>query len=128
MSHDKEIQVRETQPVAEAEAPMQAPAYDVSETENEFVITVQIPGVDRKDMETVIDGDDLVITGKRAWKQPESWKLLHEEIPSMDYRLVLRLDHRVNRNALKAHLRDGILTLMLPKAEEIKPRRIEIAS
>lgn len=110
------------------ETPAQTPVYSVAETVEEFVITVQIPGVDRSAVETLIDGDDLVITGKRTWKQPEDWKLLHEEIPAMDYRLTLRLDNRVNREALKAHLKNGILTVMLPKAEAVKPRRIEISS
>jgi len=114
--------------VVETQVPTQQPVYDVTETPEEFVITARIPGVDRSAVETVIDGDDLVITGKRTWKQPDGWKLLHEEIPAVDYRLVLRLDHRVNRDALKAHLTNGILTVMLPKAEAVKPRRIEISS
>ncbi len=114
--------------VVETPVPTQQPVYDIAETPEEFVITARIPGVDRSAVETVIDGDDLVITGKRTWKQPDNWKLLHEEIPAVDYRLVLRLDHRVNRDALKAHLTNGILTVMLPKAEAVKPRRIEISS
>lgn len=103
------------------------PAYDVAETADNFVVTAQIPGVDRAGVETVIDGDDLVITGTRAWKQPEDWKLLHAEIPAANYRLVLRLDRRVNYETPKANLKDGVLTVTLPKAEEVKPRRIEIA-
>lgn len=128
MNSEKAIEPKVLEPSAETQAPVQQPVYEIAETTDEFVITTEIPGVERAGVETVIDGDDLVITGKRSWKQPEAWKLLHEEIPAMDYRLVLRLDHRINRDALKAHLKDGILAVMLPKAEEVKPRRIEIAS
>lgn len=125
MNSDKTLTTQKAEPVA---VPTQQPVYEISETANEFIVTTQIPGVDRAAVETLIDGDDLVIHAKRTWKQPDTWKLLHEEIPAVDYRLVLRLDHRVNRDALKAHLKDGILTVMLPKAEAVKPRRIEIGS
>lgn len=128
MNTNKKNENGAVEPVAVMENPKHEPRYDIAETAEEFVITVQLPGVDRAGVETVINGDELVITGKRSWRQPESWQLLHEEIPVADYQLTLRLDHRVNRDALKAHLRDGILTVMIPKAEAVKPRRIEIAS
>lgn len=123
MSHDKTNQSFEPTVVEEE---TQQPVYDVTETVDEFIVTAAIPGVDRTGVETVIDGDDLVISGKRSWQQPEEWKILHEEIPTANYRLALRLDHRVNRESLKAHLANGILTVTLPKAEEIKPHRIDI--
>ncbi len=128
MNTDKKNEPNAVEPVAVEERPTREPLYEITETADEFVVTVQVPGVERSGVETMINGDELVITGKRTWHQPESWQILHEEIPVADYRLVLRLDHRVNRDALKAHLRDGILSLMIPKAEAVKPRRIEIAS
>lgn len=128
MNTDKKNELTAVEPVAVEERPTHEPLYEITETADEFVVTVQVPGVERSGVETMINGDELVITGKRTWRQPESWQILHEEIPVADYQLVLRLDHRVNRDALKAHLRDGILSVMVPKAEAVKPRRIEIVS
>ncbi len=103
-----------------------APRYHVEETADAFIITAFVPGVDRSALETQVDGDSLTIFARRAWTAPEGWTTLHRETPAADYRLVLELDHRVNREAVRAELNQGVLTLTLPKAEAIKPRRIEI--
>jgi HSP20 family protein len=65
-------------------------------------------------------------TARRAWNPPTDWTPVYREIPQADYRLVLEVDHRVNRDGIRAELNQGILTLTLPKSEAVKPRRIEI--
>lgn len=102
------------------------PRYDVRETGNAFVITAHLPGVERSALETSVDGENLTIFGRRTWEAPSGWTPLHRETPSADYRLVLELDHRVNREAIRAELSQGVLTLTLPKAEAVKPLKIEI--
>ena len=102
------------------------PRYDVKEDENGFVITAQVPGVERSSLETTVDGESLTITGRRTWTVPTDWTPVHREIPQADYRLVLELDHRVNRDGIRAELSQGVLTLTIPKAEAVKARKIEI--
>ncbi|HUB67473.1 MAG TPA: Hsp20/alpha crystallin family protein [Candidatus Methylacidiphilales bacterium] len=102
------------------------PRYGVSETADAFTITAWLPGVERASVETIVDGENLAIFGRRAWVAPEQWTPVYREIPQADYRLVLGLDHRVDREAIRAEYSQGVLTLTVPKAEAVKPRRIEI--
>lgn len=102
------------------------PRYNVEETADAFVITAFVPGVDRSTLETHVDGESLTVFARRTWTPPSDWTAVHRETPAADYRLVLELDHRVNREAVRAELNQGVLTLTLPKAEAVKPRRIEI--
>ena len=103
------------------------PRYDVRETPDAYVLTAHVPGVDRSSLETTVDGETLTITGRRTFSVPADWTPVHREIPQADFRLVLEVDRRFNRDAIKAELSQGVLTLTLPKAEAVKPRRIEIA-
>ena len=84
-----------------------------------------MPGVDRSALETHVDGENLTVFARRA-EAPQDWTPVYRESTSADYRLVLELDHRINREAVRAELNQGVLTLTLPKAEAVKPRRIEI--
>ena len=102
------------------------PRYGVQETAEAFVVTAYLPGVSRTDLETSVDGESLNIFGRRTWTPPAEWTPVYRESRAADYRLVLDLDKRVNRDAVKAELQQGVLTLTLPKAEALKPRKIEI--
>ncbi len=99
---------------------------NVRETEDAFIITALMPGVKRSDIETSVDHETLTVFARRTWTPPAGWTAVYRETPQADYRLVLELDHRVNREGVKAELNQGVLTLTLPKAESVKPRRIEI--
>jgi HSP20 family molecular chaperone IbpA len=102
------------------------PRYDVEETADAFLITASVPGVERSELETNLDNETLTVFARRTWTPPTDWTAVYRETPLADYRLVLELDHRVNRDAVRAELNQGVLTLTLPKAESVKPRRIEI--
>ncbi len=106
------------------------PEYRIEETEEAFVLKAWVPGVAKDSLETIVDGDKLVISGRKTLKMPAETEAitLHQEIPRGDFHLELRLDHRVNRDNVKAELKQGILNLTLPKSESVKPRRIKIGS
>jgi HSP20 family protein len=103
-----------------------APRYSVEETADAFVITAQVPGVDRSALETQVDGEKLTVSARRSWTPPKDATAIYREIQVADYRLVFEVDHRVNREGVRAELNQGVLTLTLPKSEALKPRRIEI--
>ena len=117
----------ETKAVATTPRPTTLPRYGVAENENAFVVTAYVPGVAPVDIETLLNGDNLVVNARRTWSAPEGWTLVHREMAQADYRLVLKLDRRIDREGVKAQLTQGVLTLTLPKAAELKPRKIEIA-
>jgi HSP20 family protein len=102
------------------------PRYQVREVGDAFVVTAYVPGADRSGVETTVHGENLTVTARRSTTTPEDWVPVHRESSEHDYRLVLELDHRVNRDGVQAELNQGVLTLTVPKAETAKPRRIEI--
>ena len=102
------------------------PRHDVEETADAFIITAYVPGVERSEVETSVDNETLTVFARRTWTPPSDWTAVYRETPMADYRLALELDHRVNRGAVKAELKEGVLTLTLPKAESVKPRKIDI--
>ena len=103
------------------------PAYDVSENEDAFNVRVNLPGVSRGGVDISIEDETLRITGTRSGPTPEAWRPLRRELPEGDYRLELRLNVAVNEDKIKAKVEDGVLDLTLPKADEIKPRKIKVS-
>ena len=110
-----------------APRPVVTPRYRVEEKADAYVLTAHVPGASAADVETIVDGEKLVVNARRGWTAPEGWQPVHREIPRVDHRLVLQLGRRVNRDGIKAQFTQGVLTLTLPKADELKPRKIEIA-
>jgi HSP20 family protein len=116
-------------PRAKTETPTRrtvVPRYNVEETADAFVITAHVPGVDRSALETHVDGENLTVSARRSWTPPKDATAIYREIPEADYRFMLEVDHRVNREGIRAELNQGVLTLTLPKSEAVKLRRIEI--
>jgi HSP20 family protein len=103
------------------------PRYEVREDENAFVLTAYVPGVERSAVETTVNGDNVTVLARRGTLPSERWTPVHRESYDADYRLVLELDRRFDREKIKAELSHGVLILTIPKAEAVKPRRIEIA-
>ncbi len=102
------------------------PAFELSETSECFALTVNLPGVTRDGLEFQADAETLTLTGRRAWKKPDAWTALHRETDDAAFRLALSHDNAVNLDKIQADLRDGILRVVLPKAESIKPRKITV--
>lgn len=103
------------------------PAYDVSENTDAFNVRVSLPGVSRDGVDISIEDETLNITGTRTSLAPEGWRPLRRELPAGDYRLSLRLNVEVNEAKIKAKVVNGVLDLTLPKADEVKPRKIQVS-
>lgn len=112
-------------PNAKASAPS-APV-DIEETKDEFVLHVDLPGVAPKDVKITLEDDVLTIRGER--KQSEEKKdrnLLRVERRYGSFERSFRLGVPVNGNQVEATYRDGVLEIHAPKAEQAKPREIEV--
>lgn len=112
---------------AEASRRFRRPCYDVLARGDEYELRVVMPGVGKDGVKVQLHGRNLQIDGTRGALRGESWRPLFRELNWDDYRLSLELNVEVNQSAIVAKIEDGLLRLTLPKAEEAKPRRIEIA-
>ncbi len=118
--------VKNAEPPAKPRA-WRRPAYDVSENADAFNVRVLLPGVNRDGVDISIEDETLSITGTRAAAAPQGWRPLRRELPVGDYRLNLRLNVPVNEGKIKARVENGVLDLSLPKADEVKPRKIKVS-
>lgn len=104
-----------------------APAYEIKEADDAYGVEVFLPGVGKDAVTIQIEQDELIVTGQRRWKAPEGWTEIFRESADADYRLRLALNDTVNVDKINAVLEAGVLRVTLPKAEALKPRRIEIS-
>lgn len=102
------------------------PHYNIFESEDAFEVEVNLPGVERSGVDVSINEDILSITAKRSDDDISKWRPLNQELPRGDFHLNLRLNVPIKENKIKAHVENGRLELWLPKADELKPRKIKI--
>ena len=133
MADTQELQVQEKREVDKAEeatTPTRAfmPNADVFETEDALTVVLEMPGVDRDHMEIGIDNGVLTVEGQIDFGKYEGLRPIYGEYNVGPYRRSFRISNRINQDRISAEMRDGVITLLLPKAEEAKPRKIEVKS
>ncbi len=102
---------------------------NVFETEKAFVIEVELPGVDEKDVEVKLNGDELTITAERKHdKETKAGDYHRVESHFGRFSRTLRLPDSLESAAIEAKFKRGVLTLTVPKAPERTPQRIAIKS
>lgn len=100
---------------------------DVYATDEELVITAAVPGVNPSDVEITIEGDTLTIRGEMP-SPMENVDYIAQERPYGRFQRTLRLNIPVQSDKAEATFDKGVLTLVVPKQEEIKPRTIRVVS
>lgn len=103
-----------------------SPRASVYETPDEVVLELEMPGVKRDSVHIQVENDELSITGERSVKLDHGYEMLHQERVPFSYRRSFVLSDRIASGNIKARCQDGVLELILPKAAQAKPRRIEI--
>jgi HSP20 family protein len=101
-----------------------APAVDVYENADELLLLVDVPGATNDGMEVQLDKGQLTILAKRREDAPGS--LLAAEYRACDYSRVFSVPQGIDPAKIDAQLSGGVLLLRLPKADSVKPRRIEV--
>lgn len=103
------------------------PALDVHETGDELVVSAALPGLKAEDVDITITGQTLSIRGEfKADEKVERDQYLYRERRYGTFHRQLQLPVRVQGDATTASFEDGVLTLHIPKAEEVKPRQIQV--
>ncbi|MFQ6022985.1 MAG: Hsp20/alpha crystallin family protein [Acidiferrobacterales bacterium] len=104
------------------------PAVDVNEDENQYVIRAELPGVKKDDIEVTLEDGVLTISGetKSETEEKKGERVIRQERRYGKYARRLRLGTQVDEARTKASYKDGVLELVLPKAEAVKPKRIAV--
>ncbi len=103
------------------------PPVDIYETENEIVIKAEVPGVSQEDIEIKIEDDTLIIRGEKKFARDVEREVYHraERVYGKFQRSFI-IPKSIEKDKIKATLKQGVLTIILPKKEEVKPKEISI--
>ncbi|MBI4324352.1 MAG: Hsp20/alpha crystallin family protein [Chloroflexi bacterium] len=99
---------------------------NITETKEGYVLEAEMPGVNKSGLEVLLEGNELTLVGRRSVGVPNA-ELLHRESSPRDFRRVFSLDPAIDTARINAKMENGILTLELPKAESVKPRKIAVS-
>ena len=104
-----------------------APRMDLSETTDAYVVNFDLPGLKKEDLEISFEDGTLSVSGERhAETTGEDRKFVRIERSYGRFYRAFSLPQAVDIDAVEARFEDGVLTIRVPKAEEVKPRRIDI--
>jgi HSP20 family protein len=101
------------------------PRVDILETENELQLFADLPGVRAEDLELRFDKGELMLYGKCPQRQPGAEFLLNEYGIGDFYR-AFAIGHEIDAGKISAEMKNGVLTVHLPKSEAVKPKKIKV--
>lgn len=104
------------------------PPVDIYETRDEIVLRADVPGVTSTGIDIQVENRELTLVARRTPPEESRPGAVYREFEPASYRRTFTLGNTIDRSKVAAELADGVLTLHLPKVEEVKPRRIPIAT
>jgi len=104
------------------------PAVDVFEDTTGITVLADMPGVPKDQLEIKIEGDALLIEGSVQPRTPEGLQAVYAEVRVPRYRRSFTLSRELDTARIDANLKDGVLTLRIPKQAHAQPRRIAVKS
>ncbi len=121
-------QAREVQPAAEQKRVEQKvrPLVDIFEDDSGITVHADMPGVSRDRLNVKVEGDTLTIDGEVDIPMPEGMEPLYAESRITHYQRGFTLSPEMDVDKVEASLKNGVLTLRIPKREEHKPKKIEV--
>jgi len=102
------------------------PPASVSETADGYILELEMPGVNKQGLEISIEKNELSIVDRRSNPAIDG-TLVHRESRPNDYRRSFEIDPSIDSGRIVARMNQGVVTLTLPKAEEVKPRKITVS-
>ncbi len=102
------------------------PYADIHETEDALTVVMEVPGVERNDVNVALENDVLRVDGQIDFTKYEGMEPVYTEYNVGHYTRSFTLSNKIDQDRISAQLDDGVLTLTLPKAKEAEPRRISI--
>ena len=102
------------------------PSASVIEGADGYTLEVEMPGVNKEGLEVSVENNELTIVGRRHLPTVEG-ALIHHESRSENFRRTFELDPSIDADKISAKIDQGLVTLTLPKAEHVKPRKIAVS-
>lgn len=129
MSESKEVQAtekEEMQTKSDSDAYLRPPV-DIYEDAEGITLKADLPGVSRERLNIQVDRDDLVIEARASIDMPEGMEALYADVQATRYQRRFTLSRELDGDKIRAQLKDGVLTLNLPKRAELQPRKVEVS-
>ena len=131
MATNQEVQVqqkREVEKERESTIPARRylPVTDIFETDRGLMVTLEMPGVDKNSVDVRVENDVLSIQGQVDLSKYQGLAPLYIEYNVGHYARSFQLSSKIEQDGITAEFKDGVMTVMLPKAEKAKPRRIAV--
>ena len=126
MTNQVQLSEQQQRDQQQREQPAVVPAVDVFENESGITLLADLPGVTRDRLGVRVDGDTLTIEASAAIEGPQAMELIYNEAPYPAYRRSFTLSRELDSSRIDATLKDGVLSLSIPKLEEARPRRVEV--
>jgi HSP20 family protein len=129
---DQELQVQQKREVERDQESTSSgtnflPVTDIFETPEALRVVLEMPGVGKNSVEVSVENNVLTIIGRIDFSNYKGLQPLYTEYNIGHYSRSFRLSNEIEQEGIKAELKDGVITLVLPKAERAKPRRINVS-
>ncbi|MFY9893539.1 MAG: Hsp20/alpha crystallin family protein [Xanthobacteraceae bacterium] len=131
MASKQELQVQKKQEIEKKEettipARVFLPVADIYETQNALSVILEMPGVEKNNVEIQVEDDVLNVKGQLDLSKYQGLLPLYTEYNVGHYARSFQLSSKIDQNKISAELKDGVLFLTLPKVDEAKPRTIQV--
>lgn len=122
---EKETPAVRPQPVPD-EREFVAPPVNIVETKDGYILEAEMPGVNKDGLSINLEGNALTLIGRRQGHTAQG-NLVYRESRDAAFRRVFELDPDIDAARISARVDQGVLTVQLPKAEKVKPRKISVS-
>jgi HSP20 family protein len=126
MTDKQDVATRESTRAEREPSLVIVPEADVFEDSSGITLLLDMPGVAKDRLNLQVNQNALVIEGSAQISMPQDMAALHAEVRSTRYRRSFVLSEELETDKVDASLRDGVLTVRIPKRAELQPRRIEV--
>jgi HSP20 family molecular chaperone IbpA len=130
LEKSKDIQKKQTGEIENVEhtraARIYRPDVDIIEKNDSILLIADMPGVDEKTLDVTLEKDVLTIYGRVDIDKLENLELIHGEYGTGDYQRTFIISNEINRDGIKATVKNGVLQLLLPKGEVAKTKKIPV--
>jgi len=132
MATQQELQVqqkREVEKKQESTIPSRVfvPVADIFETDQALTVILEMPGVSKDSVDVNVETDVLTIEGRVDFSNYDGLQPLYTEYNVGNYARSFQLSSKIEQDRISAELKDGVMMLVLPKAEKAKPRKINVS-